>query len=199
MRVQATDGRRRPARPGRERILDAAYALFTRHGVRGVGVEAVIREAGVARMTLFRNFPSKAELIRAFLERREEIWTRWLVSEVERRASDPKARLLAIFDAFDEWFQREDFEGCSFINTVVETSGSEENPVRQEALRRLDVVRDFVRRLAGEAGFRDPEALARQWEVLMRGAIVAAQGGDREAARRARELASLRLEQPRAP
>lgn len=197
MRAIGTHGGSPPTPRARERILDASYALFTRHGIRRVGVEAVIREAGVARMTLFRNFPTKSDLIRAFLERREEVWTHWLVSEVERRASGPEARLLAVFDVFDEWFHREDFEGCSFINTLVETSGSPADPVREDALRRLEAIHDYVCRLAGEAGLDDPEALARQWDVLMRGAIVAAQGGDSEAAHRARDLASLRLDQLR--
>ncbi len=58
----------------------------------------------------------------AFLERREELWTKgWLQAEVQRRASDPRERLLAIFDVFGEWFQEDDFEGCSFINVMLET------------------------------------------------------------------------------
>ena len=104
----------------RQRILDAAYDLFSRHGIRGVGVDAIIERSGVARMTLYRHFGSKDALVLAFLERREERWTKeWLQSEVERRASDPAQRLLVIFDVFDEWFQRGDFEGCSFINVLL--------------------------------------------------------------------------------
>src|SRR5438552_11387299 len=96
----------------RERILDAAYDLFSRHGVRAVGIDAIVERSGVARMTLYRHFASKDALVLAFLERREERWTRaWLQHEVERRSSDPRARLLAIFDVFDEWFQEADFEG----------------------------------------------------------------------------------------
>jgi AcrR family transcriptional regulator len=86
---------------GRERILDTAYDLFSKHGTRAVGVDRIIAEAGAAKMTLYRNFASKDELIVAFLAAREERWTRgWLQAEVELRAQDPAERLLAIFDVF---------------------------------------------------------------------------------------------------
>ena len=91
---------------GRERILTAAYDLFSRHGHPRRRRRRGDRRAGVAKMTLYRNFASKEELVLAFLERREEHWTRaWLQAEVERRARDAgRQRLLAIFDVFDEWF-----------------------------------------------------------------------------------------------
>src|SRR3954452_2395560 len=107
----------------RERILSAAYDLFSRRGVRAVGIDAIIAQSGVARMTLYRHFASKEQLVLAYLERREELWTRrWLQAEVEQRASDPAERLLAIFDVFDAWFRREDFEGCAFINIMLESA-----------------------------------------------------------------------------
>ena len=74
-------------------------------------------------MTLYRHFASKDALVLAFLERREQRWTKdWLQAEVERRATEPGERLLAIFDVFDEWFHRPDFEGCSFVNVLLEIS-----------------------------------------------------------------------------
>src|SRR5918999_6511852 len=105
-----------PQRPssGRERILETAYALFSREGTRAVGVDRIIAESGAAKMTLYRNFASKDELILAFLEARDERWTRaWLQGEVEARGGTAAERLLAIFDVFGEWFARDDFEGCS--------------------------------------------------------------------------------------
>ena len=86
---------------GRERVLATAYDLFSRHGTRAVGVDRIIAESGVAKMTLYRNFASKDDLILAFLERREERWTReWLQSEAVRRGATPAERMLAIFDVF---------------------------------------------------------------------------------------------------
>src|ERR1700755_1050606 len=104
----------------RERILAPAYELISRSGTHAVGVDAIVAESGVAKMSLYRNFGSKDELILAFLRRREELWTRdWLQAEVLARAADPEARLLAIFDVFGEWFARPDYEGCAFVNVML--------------------------------------------------------------------------------
>jgi AcrR family transcriptional regulator len=183
----------------RERILEAAYELFSRQGIRAVGIDAIIEESGVARMTLYRHFPSKQALVLAFLERREQLWSKdWLEREVEQRANDPQARLLAIFDVFDTWFQRDDFEGCSFINVLLEIS-EPTDPLNRASRDHLASIRDFIERLAAAAAIADPEAFARQWHILMKGSIVAAGEGDRQAARRARELGTLLLQQKASP
>jgi AcrR family transcriptional regulator len=178
----------------RERILDAAYELFSRRGIRAVGIDAIIERSGVARMTLYRNFASKDELVLAFLERREERWTvSWLEAEVERRATNPVDGLLAIFDVFDEWFRKDDFEGCSFINVLLEMS-DRSSSLHQASALHLARIRSFLERLASDAGVVDPAAFARQWHILMKGSIVAAAEGDRDAALRARDLASILVE-----
>jgi AcrR family transcriptional regulator len=189
---------RGPRSSARERILDAAYELFSRHGVRAVGVDTVVDRAGVAKMTLYRHFPSKDDLALEFLRRREELWTKkWLQGEVERRAATPEDRLLAIFDVFDEWFQRDDFEGCSFINVLLEID-DRQSEVRRASVNHLAVIRDFLGQLADQAGVRDPDDFARRWHILMKGAIVAAGEGDREAGRRVRRLGELLLTDARA-
>jgi AcrR family transcriptional regulator len=178
----------------RERILETAYELFSRRGTRAVGVDAIIAEAGVAKMTLYRNFASKDELVLAFLERRDERWTRaWLEAEAQRRGATPAQRLLAIFDTFEGWFAREDFEGCSFINVMLECA-DRDSPVRQATVGHLADIRAFVRGLAEEAGVEDADGFARQWHILMKGSIVAAAEGDVRAASRAKELGALLLE-----
>jgi AcrR family transcriptional regulator len=178
---------------GRERVLDAAYELFSRSGVQATGVDRVIAEAGVAKMTLYRNFPTKGDLALAFLAQREERWTRgWLQAEVERRTGDPAGRLLAIFDVFGEWFEREDFEGCAFVSILLATDDPT-SPIRHACVRHLENIRGFLRGLAAEAGAPDPDALARQWHILMKGSIVSAGEGDRLAAARAQEMGELLL------
>jgi AcrR family transcriptional regulator len=177
----------------RERILDTAYVLFSQHGTRAVGVDRIIAECGIAKMTLYRNFPSKDDLILAFLELREERWTRaWLQAEAQRRGATPAERLLAIFDTFAGWFAREDFEGCSFINVMLEIDDTD-NAVRQATVRHLSDIRGFVRGLAEEAGIPEPDGFARQWHILMKGSIVSAAEGDLEAAGRAKEMGALLL------
>jgi AcrR family transcriptional regulator len=148
----------------------------------------------VAKMTLYRHFHSKDELVIAALERREVSWTiDWLVRETERRGRTPAERLLAIFDAFDEWFRREDYEGCLFVNTLLETH-DHTSPVGARAALGMNGVLTFVRGLAEEAGVRDAEALARQWHVLLNGAIVLAYSGQVDAALRSREVGLLLLQ-----
>ncbi|HEX5349832.1 MAG TPA: TetR/AcrR family transcriptional regulator [Pseudonocardiaceae bacterium] len=178
---------------GRERVMRAAYDLFSRQGTRTVGVDAVISEAGVAKMTLYRNFASKDDLILAFLERRETLWTMgWVRAESQRRGDTPVQRLLAIFEIFGEWFARPDFEGCSFITTLLEVS-NRDSAVRQASVLHLANIRGYLCELAAQAGVADPDAFARQWHILMKGSIIAGAEGDTQAAARARELGILLL------
>ena len=179
----------------RERILDASYDLFSRQGVQAVGIDAIITRSGVARQTLYRHFDSKQDLVLAFLDRREERWTKeWLQSEVKRRATDPRERLLAIFDVFDAWFRRDDFEGCSFINVMLEMADPAD-PIHRAGTAYLAGIRNFLEGLAREAGIADADTFARKWHILMKGSIVAAAEGDRDAAQRAREMGQAVLGQ----
>ena len=182
------------AATARERIDQSAYELFSQRGVRAVGVDEVVARSGVAKMTLYRHYPSKNHLVLAFLRRREELWTRgWLQAEVERRGGPPGERLLAIFEVFDKWFRRPDFEGCSFINVMLEIAELD-HPVRKATVAHLATIRAFLRQLTTEAGVADPDGLARQWHMLMKGSIVAAGEGDVNAALRAREVGALLLQ-----
>jgi AcrR family transcriptional regulator len=178
-------------------VLASAYELFTRRSVRSVGVDEVIARAGVAKATFYRHFPSKDDLVRAFLERREELWTHGFVeSGARQRGTTAEARLLAIFDVFDDWFRRDDFEACSFINVLLELGAA--HPVGDASVRHLENIRSVVRALAEEAGLRDCDAFARSWHILMKGSIVSAAEGDADAARRAREMARDLVERHRA-
>ena len=180
----------------RERIIESAYDLFARRGIRSVGIDEVIERAGVAKATLYRHFSSKDDLVLAFLERREQRWTReWVETEAKRRGSTPEEQLLAIFDVFDDWFRRDDFEACSFINVLLEMGPA--HPVGQASVRHLASIRSVVGRIAEEAALRDPESFARSLHILMKGSIVSAAEGDAQAARRAQAMARLLIEQHR--
>jgi AcrR family transcriptional regulator len=178
---------------GRERIVRAAYDLFSRDGVRNVGVDAVVARAGTAKMTLYRNFPSKDDLILDFLERREKLWTReWLEAESRRRGATPQARLLAIFDVLGEWFAEPEFEGCAFLSAMIEMP-DKNHPVHKASVAHLANIRGYLGELAGAAGIDDTAAFAHKWHLLMKGSIMAAHEGDTRAAARARELGVLLL------
>ena len=185
--------------PGaRERILNTAYDLFAQRGIRAVGVDEVIERAGVAKATLYRHFPSKDELVLGFLEERERRWTHDRVeSGALQRGITPEDQLLAIFDVFDDWFReewsgRDQFEGCSFVNVLLELGPK--HPAGEASLRHLENIRSIVRRLAAEAGLRDPANFARSWHILMKGSIVLAAAGDVDAAQRAKAMARLLIE-----
>jgi AcrR family transcriptional regulator len=181
----------------RDRILASAYDLFSRKGVRAVGVDEVIARAEVAKATLYRHFASKDDLVLAFLQEREQVWTKdWVEAEARRRGDTPEEQLLAIFDLFDEWFQREDFEGCSFINLLLEMN-DRETPIGRASAVHLANIRSIVRGLAEEAGLSEPEQFAHSWHILMKGSIVAASEGDRDAARRAQAMGRLLIAQHR--
>ncbi len=181
------------SRSGRDRILDAAYGLFSRSGVRAIGVDTITAEADVAKMTLYRNFASKNDLAIAFLALREERWTKgWVQAEARSRGNTPAQQLLAIFEIFSEWFDREDFEGCAFITSLLEFD-NRHDPVRQACVAHLASIRAFVCELAEAAGVADPQRFAAQWHILMKGSIVARHEGDRDAAHKARELGELLL------
>ena len=181
--------------PPRGRILEAAYQLFSRFGIQAVGVDRIASEASVAKMTMYRHFGSKEELVLAFLRQREDRWTNaWLRAEVESRTDDPADRLLTIFDVFGEWFRSDDFDGCAFVNVVLEFD-DRENPARKASVEHLANIRDFLRETAADAGVSDLDNFSRQWHILMKGSIVAAGEGDVDAAARAREVGRLLLRQ----
>jgi AcrR family transcriptional regulator len=129
----------------RERILATAYELFTRRGVNDVGVDEVVENAAVAKTTLYRHFPSKEDLVLAFLEERERLWKTEVIDRNPRsRTDDPEFQILAIFQELDDWFHRRaDYEACSFMKVLL------------------------------EAGLRDTTSLARELNILIRGASFA--------------------------
>lgn len=183
--------------PARERILNAAYALFSRRGIRAVGTDEVIERAGVARATLYRHFATKDDLVLAVLQRREQLWTYGLIEAKSReRGTTPDEQLLAIFDVLHDWFgSRDGYEGCSFINVLLELGP--DHPAGQASIGHIDHVRDIVRQRAAAAGLNDVEDFAWSWHILMKGAMILAAVGDSEAAHRAQKMARKLIEQHR--
>lgn len=177
----------------RERLIDAAYELFATNGVSQVGIDTIISKAQCAKASLYGNFDSKVDLAIAFLDRREVVWTRgWLETEIRKRASKPEDKLLAIFDVFDGWFRKRSFEGCSFINVLLESKV--DSSVHRAAAIHLLKIRAIVQALAQDCKLRDPEQFAQVWHMLMKGSIIAACEGNRNAARDAKRGARLILQ-----
>jgi AcrR family transcriptional regulator len=180
----------------RERIVNTAYELFARRGVRDVGINELIVRAGVAKATFYRHFSSKDELVLAFLEMRDRLWTvDLIVGDARRRGKTPTDKLLAIFDVFGDWFRRDDFEACSFINILLEMGSA--HPLGKASIDYLAKIRSHVKQLADEAGLRDTDDFSRSWHILMKGSIISAAEGDADAAKRAQRMARMLIEQHR--
>lgn len=179
-----------------ERILSVAYELFSRRGIRDVGVNELIERSGVAKATFYRHFPSKDSLVLAFLEQRDKQWTiDSIISKARQRGSTPVEQLLAIFDVFGDWFGRDDFEGSAFINVLLEMGPS--HPLGQASKDYLAKMRGHVQGLAEEAGLARAEDFARSCHLLMKGSIIAATEGDLQAAQRAQQMAGWLIEHHR--
>ncbi len=183
----------------REQLLNTAVRLFYRQGCHATGIDRVLAEAGVAKMTLYKHFKSKDELIVAAVARMRDLhWTR--VREfIEGHGDTPKARLLALFDFFELWAADEDFHGCPFVNMSIEHPAPD-HPAHQAAARYKAEQHEYFLGQARAAGLADPETFAERYMLLVEGAVVLAYvTGRREPIRTAREtvLALMQNANPR--
>lgn len=171
----------------RERILDTASELFYEHGIQTVGVDTVIARAGVAKMTLYRHFHSKDELVAAYLARRDARWREWLDEKVMTVDAPARERILMVFDVIEEWVATADFHGCAFVNANAEHAGTPSEPV----IRQHDqAVCGMLGKLAREAELKEPDEIARELFLLMKGAMVVARvEGSTDASTQARRAA----------
>jgi len=150
----------------RERLLEAANELFYDEGVHTVGIDRVIERAGVAKASLYNTFGSKDELVRAYLEGRHARVAARITRYLERY-SDPRDRLLGVFEAQGELFAEPGFRGCAFVSASAESPGE---AVSRAADDYRGWVRGLLTGLAREAGAPDPEKLGRQLHMIYDGA-----------------------------
>jgi AcrR family transcriptional regulator len=177
----------------RNHLVEVAYQLFLRNGIRRVGIDTILAKSGNAKATLYKHFKSKTDLTIAALDLHDMLWTRrWLEAQIRRRKRLPIEQLTAIFDIFNDWFHSGDFEGCLFISVLLEfPRGGREH---RAAAAHLAKIREIAGRLAREAGLSRPNQFAQIWHMLMKGAIVSAGEGNRRAAREAKAAASFVLD-----
>jgi AcrR family transcriptional regulator len=156
----------------RKRILDTAADLFYRHGFHAVGVDLVIERAGVAKTTLYRHFPSKDDLIVAYLEDANAKFWAWFDGAADGPAP-PADRLVGLFEAVGSLATGRACLGCAFQVTAAEFP-EPDHPGHTTALGHKQAVRRRLRDLATAAGAADPAALADGLLLLMDGAFAAA-------------------------
>jgi len=159
---------RTPAAVTREQILAVADELFYQRGVRAVGMDEVVRATGLGKMTIYRQFPTKDELVAAFLARRS-LRLRGEVEAAIAAARTPRAKVLAIVRWIAAGLRQEDFRGCPFQNTSSEFPEAD-HPARPVIAAHEEYFRARWRELAAAAGARQPDRLARELVLLMNGA-----------------------------
>ncbi len=165
----------------RERLIETAKSLFDREGYHATGIDRILAEAGVAKMTLYKHFSSKEALIVEVLQRRDTELRDRLTQRARALSSDARGRLVALFDALGEWFDHRDFHGCMFTAASAEF-GTKSRAIRTAARNHKQMMARALAQWAEEAGARNAERLGRQLAILVDGATVAAQMGARRAA-----------------
>src|SRR3954453_19865685 len=146
----------------KERILETADRLFYLRGIRAAGVDTIAAEVGISKRTLYNHFPSKDELIAAYLERR--------FTQAPPSDKPPAEQILRTFDRLERVFAGKGFRGCPFVNAVAEL-GSEDQSVKKIAVAFKESRRIWFRDLLLELGVPDPEGLATQLTLLVDGSI----------------------------
>jgi AcrR family transcriptional regulator len=158
----------------RQRVLETASELFYRRGVRAVGIDLVVEEAGVAKTSLYRHFRTKDELVAAFLEREDEdFWATW-DGVAEREQSDAARELEAHLDWIGERIGRPHYRGCPQLNVAAEFPDPD-HPARKVAAAHKRELRRRLEGIAARLGVRDPTELGGQLSLLINGAFVSSQ------------------------
>lgn len=175
----------------KEHILQTASNLFYSQGIKSTGVDAIVKAAGTTKMSLYKYFPSKDDLVLAHLQKNNAEIRARINTGIDNRSIDPKGKLLAVFDVFDELLSIAEFRGCPFINASAEFA-IPDNPVQQASAEFYESFRKALTDIARQAMANNPEELASQLALLIAGAIVSEQmkrdSGAMSSARRAAEI-----------
>jgi len=178
----------------RDQLVDTALELFTKQGYRATGIDQILAESKIAKMTLYNHFHSKDELIIAALAKRDELFMAWIRDAISHHLAEqncqPKlAKIMAFFDSLDDWFNSDGFYGCNFINACVEFKRNDD-PIHAAATAHKKLVTQMLQELLAELQLANTHHVAKQIQMLVEGAIVMAVCmNDRSTAKMAKESA----------
>jgi AcrR family transcriptional regulator len=156
-----------------EKLLLAARRLFCRAGIHATGISQILEEAGVARRSLYRHYGSKENLLKAVLDTEANMWFHWFDLDLPGLKCSSKDRILALFGLLENWFAKEDFFGCVFINAVAERE-KDSAWVKDVAGGYRDQIIERLRALVVESGTGDPELVTQKLGLIIEGAIITA-------------------------
>jgi len=157
----------------RQRLLDVASDLFYQEGIRAIGVDTIVERSGVGKATLYRHFPTKDDLIAAYLEEEDRRHWSWFEEVIAPYEGSPKEQLLAWFEACTRRLTQQGFRGCAFLNALAEISEAD-HPAHRCAVEHERALRQRLAHLSQQAGARDPEQLADQLLLVSNGALTSA-------------------------
>lgn len=160
---------RTPAGQARDKILATAFRLFYAQGLRAAGIDTIIAESGVAKATFYKYFPAKDDLILAYLEKVDGVWTGQLHAAAEAAGPDPAAQLVGLFDALASACRRDGYRGCAFINAAAESASG--TRIHARTVAHKEHIRAWIRDLAVRAGAPDPDQLARSLTLVLDGGL----------------------------
>lgn len=158
----------------REKILNTATNLFQTQGINSTGVDTIVAVAGTTKMTLYKYFRSKEDLILEVLTQSHQDFQDWLSNKLNSNSKKPSEKLQKLFDAIEEWITSPDFIGMAFIKASAEFP-NEANPVHQLSSEQSRQFRLYISSLASQANIKDAEGLALQLSLLFEGAVQAEQ------------------------
>lgn len=157
----------------KEKLLLAARRLFCRAGIHATGISRILEEAGVARGSLYTHYGSKENLLKVVFDTEANMWFHWFDQDLPGLNCPVKERILALFDLLEEWFEKEDFFGCVFINAVAEHE-KDSAWVKDVAGAYRDQIIERLRALVMESGARDPDIVTQKLGLIIEGAIITA-------------------------
>ena len=176
----------------RDELVRKSLEIFYRNGFHATGMDMLAAESGVSKTSMYKHFRTKEDLILAVLRLRDENFRNWLFRRMEELGETPVGKLLAIFDALDEWFAEKGFRGCMFIKASSEYQEAS-HPIHKQSAEHKRMLETHITGLAENSGVADPAGLARQLLLLKEGAIVTAHLGHTENPARDAKAAALEL------
>ncbi len=176
----------------RDELVQKALKAFYQNGFHATGMDKLVEDTGISKTSMYKHFRTKEDLILAVLRLRDEQFRNWLYRRMEELADTPKAQLIAMFDALEEWFAEPGYKGCMFIKASSEYQEAS-HPIHQQAADHKRSLERHMSDLAKQAGLNDPDTIARQLLLLKEGAIVTAHLGHTDHPAQEAKAAALKL------
>ena len=158
----------------REHIIATASGLFQTRGINATGVDTIVAAADIAKMTLYKYFRTKEELVMEVISLRSREFYEWLNARLNKVSHNPTEKLQNLFDCIEEWLKNPECKGLPFLKASAEFP-QQDSPINQLSAELAQEFQLYLTQLATEAGAKSPESLGQQLSMLIEGAILSEQ------------------------